>query len=61
MQDLIIRNLKADLARRIAVRVKIVEIEPTDAPEVEDPATCENELRKELEHLYDRSDMPQRK
>ena len=43
MQDLIISNVKADLACRIAVQVKIVEIEPTDAPEVEDAAMYENE------------------
>ena len=46
MQDLIISDVKADLARQIAVRVKIVEIEPTDAPEVEDAAMYETELRK---------------
>ena len=61
VQDLIISNVKADLARRIAVRVKIVDIEPTDAPEVEDAAIYENELRKELEPSYDRLDVPQRK
>ena len=61
MQDLIISNVKADLPGRIVVRVQIVEIEPTDATEVEDAAMYYNELRKELEHSYDRLDVPQRK
>ena len=61
VQDLIISNVKADLARRIAARVKIVEIEPTDAPDVEDAAKYEDELRKELEHSYNRLDVQQRK
>ena len=43
VQDLIISNVKGDLARRIAARVKIVEIEPTDAKDVEDAAKHEHE------------------
>ena len=61
VQDLIISNVKADLASQIAARVKIVEIEPTDAPDVEDAAKYEYESRKELEHSYKRLDVPQRK
>jgi len=36
----------------------MVEIEPIDAPGVEDG---EAELRKELEHSYERLDIPERK
>ena len=61
VQDLNIRNVQADRVRQIAVRVKIVAIEPTDAPEVEDAAMYENKLRKELAHSYARLDLPQRK
>ena len=61
MQELLISNVKADLARRIAAQVKIVEIEPTDAPIVEDSARYEAELRKELEHSYERLDIPERR
>ena len=61
VQDLIISNVIADLARRIAVRVVIVAIEPTDPPEVEDAAINQNELQKELEHSYDRLHVPQKK
>ena len=53
MQDRIISTVKPDLARRIAVRVKIVEIQPTDVPEVEDAAMYEDELWKQLKHSYD--------
>lgn len=61
VQDLIISNIKADLARRIAARVKMVEIEPTEAPEVEDASRYEEELRTELAHSYDKLDVRQRK
>jgi len=54
VQELIVNNIKADLARRIAVHVKVVESEPTEAPEHEDQARYEEELRKELDHSYDR-------
>ena len=54
MQDLIISNVKADLVRRIAVRVKIGEIDTTDALEVKDAAMYENELWKQREYSYDR-------
>jgi len=40
---------------------KIVEIEPTNALIVEDSARYEAELRKELEHSYERLDIPERR
>lgn len=61
IQDLLVDNVKADLARRIAAQVKIIEVEPTNAPEIEDEARYEAELRKELEHSYDRLDVPAQK
>ncbi|RPB18716.1 hypothetical protein L211DRAFT_853865 [Terfezia boudieri ATCC MYA-4762] len=50
IQDLIVNNIKADLARRIAAQVRLVEVEPVNAPQVEDEGRYEAELRKELEH-----------
>jgi len=38
VQELLISNVKADLARQIAALVKMVEIEPTDTLVVEDSA-----------------------
>jgi len=54
VQALIVNNIKADLARRIAVHVKVVESEPTEALEREDQARYEEKLGKELDHSYDR-------
>ena len=54
VQELIVNNIKADLVRRIAVHVKVVDSEPTEAPEREDKVRYEEELRKELDYLYDR-------
>ncbi|KAF8414406.1 hypothetical protein BGX38DRAFT_1335379 [Terfezia claveryi] len=50
IKDLMVNNIKADLVRRIAAQVRMVEVEPVDAPQVEDEARYEAELRKELEH-----------
>lgn len=61
IQDLIISNIKADLARRIAVHVKLVEQECSDPPEPEDKERYEEELRKELQHSYDRLEFPSHK
>ena len=58
IQVLIIKNIKADLARRINRRAKIIEIEPTEAPELEDQAKYEAELRKELKQSYEKLSMP---
>ena len=52
-------NVKADLARRIAAQVKMVEVEPTETLVVEDSAKYEAELRKELEHSYEHLDIPE--
>ncbi|RPB18309.1 hypothetical protein L211DRAFT_854246 [Terfezia boudieri ATCC MYA-4762] len=61
IQELIVNNIKADLARRIAAQVRIVEIESVDVPQVEDEAQYEAELRKELEYSYDRLRVPAHK
>ncbi|RPB19989.1 hypothetical protein L211DRAFT_852695 [Terfezia boudieri ATCC MYA-4762] len=58
IQELIVNNIKADLVRRIAAQVWIVEIESVDAPQVKDEAQYEAELRKELEDLCDRLRVP---
>ncbi|RPB18038.1 hypothetical protein L211DRAFT_854545 [Terfezia boudieri ATCC MYA-4762] len=61
IQDLIVNNIKADLVRRIAAQVRLVEVEPVNAPQVEDEGRYEAELRKELEHSYERLDVPAEK
>ncbi|KAF8428826.1 hypothetical protein BGX38DRAFT_1334659 [Terfezia claveryi] len=61
IKDLMVNNIKADLARRIAAQVRMVEVEPVDAPQVEDEARYEAELRKELEHSYERLEVPAEK
>jgi len=57
IQELLVDNVKADLARRIAAQVRVVEDEPTNAPEIEDVARYETELGRELEHSYERLDV----
>jgi len=47
-----VSNIKADLARRIAVNVKVKEVESEDYPEAEDQIRYKAELRKELQHSY---------
>ncbi|RPB21399.1 hypothetical protein L211DRAFT_851570 [Terfezia boudieri ATCC MYA-4762] len=59
--DFIVNNIKADLAHRIAAQVRLVEVEPVNALQVEDEGRYEVELRKELEHLYERLDVPAEK
>ncbi|RPB19933.1 hypothetical protein L211DRAFT_852803 [Terfezia boudieri ATCC MYA-4762] len=61
IQDLIVNNIKADLVRRIAAQVRLVEVELVNAPQVEDEGRYEAELRKELEHSYKRLDVPAEK
>jgi hypothetical protein len=54
IQELILNCIRADIARRIAAHVKIVEHETTDIPEREDQTRYEAELHKELDHAYNR-------
>ncbi|RPB18610.1 hypothetical protein L211DRAFT_853948 [Terfezia boudieri ATCC MYA-4762] len=61
IQDLIVNNIKADLACRIVAQVRLMEVEPVNAPQVEDEERYEAELRKELEHSYERLDVPAEK
>jgi len=56
-----VSNIKADLARRIAVNVKVVEVESEDPPEAEDQIRYEAEWRKELQHSYERLDVSESK
>jgi len=56
-----VSNIKADLARWIAVNVKVVEVESEDPPEAEDQIRYEAELRKELQHAYERCDISESK
>jgi len=61
VQDLIISNVQADIARRIAAHVKIVEIESTDAPESEDQEKYAGELQQELLYSYNWLHVPESK
>jgi len=56
-----VNNIKADLTRRIAVNVKVVEVESEDPPEAEDQIRYEAELRKELQYSYERLDVSESK
>jgi len=57
IQELLVSSIKADLARRIAANVKIVEMESEEPPEVEDQESFEAKLRKEIEYSYERLDV----
>ena len=48
--DMLLKNIKTDLARRIAVEVKMEDEESTKVPELEDANKYLEELRRELEH-----------
>ncbi|KAF8458809.1 hypothetical protein BGX38DRAFT_1138404 [Terfezia claveryi] len=61
IKDLMVNNIKADLVHRIAAQVRMVEVEPVDAPQFEDEARYEVELRKELEYSYERLEVPAEK
>lgn len=61
VQELLISNIKADLARRIAASVKVVEVESEEPPAVEDQDSFEAELRKELKHSYERLEVSENK
>jgi len=54
VQELIVKNIKGDLAHRIAVHMKVVVSEPTEEPEHKDQVRYEEEVQKELGYLYDR-------
>jgi len=59
--DLLLKNIKMDLAHRIAVKVKMEDEKSSKVPELEDASKYLEELRRELEHSYDRLDIPERK
>ncbi len=62
IRALIVENVKADLARRIAATVKVIDVESEEPlPVVEDQVLFEAELRRELEHSYDRLNVPENK
>jgi len=61
VQELLVSNIRADLARRIAAHVTVVESECPEVPEREDQARYEEELKKELDHSYDRLNLHESK
>lgn len=54
VQELILHNVKADLARRIKASTILVVWEPTEAPEAEDERSFQARLRNDLKHSLDR-------
>ena len=56
-QDLILRNIKADIARRLLSRAKMIEYESESATEAEDQDRYEAELEAELDNSYSKLDL----
>ena len=54
-------NIRADPACRIAVSVKLVDVESTEVSELEDEEEFQAELEKDLKHSLDRLNAPQSK
>ena len=54
IQDLIINNFKADLGRRIVASVNLVDRESMEVPDLEDARKYKAQLRKDLQHSYNR-------
>jgi hypothetical protein len=61
IQELLVGNIKADISRRIASNVRLVEIEPVEPHPVEDEQRFEAELQRELSHSLDRLNVPEYK
>ena len=55
-QDRVLRNIKADIARRLLSRAKTIEYESQSAPEAEDQDRYEAELEAELDDSYSKLD-----
>ena len=58
VQELILHNIKADLARRIRASTILVVWEPTEVPEVEDEQSYKARLRKDLKHSLNKLGQP---
>jgi len=58
--DLLLKNIKTNLARWIVIEVNMEHEASTKVPELEDASKYLLELRRELEHSYDRLDIPKR-
>ena len=58
IKDLIISNIKADIEHQLLSRVKMIETECKNLPEMEDQEPFEAELQQELNKSYDRLDIP---
>ena len=59
IQELLLSNIKADISRRIASNIRLVEVEPIEPPPVEDELRFEAELQRELSHSLNRLKVPQ--
>ena len=61
VQTLMLDNIGADLARRIAASVKLVESESTELSELEEEEEFQAELEKDLKYSLDRLNTPRSK
>ena len=61
VQDLILNNIRTDLARLIASSLKLVDREQTEAPKVENLEIYKVLLRRDLQHSLDRLNTPNSK
>ena len=61
VQTLMLDNIRADLARRIAASVKLVDSESTEVSEVEEEEEFQAELEKDLKYSLDRLNAPRSK
>ena len=59
--DLLLKNIKTNLARWIVIEVNMEHEASTKVPELEDASKYLKELRRELEHSYDWLNIPERK
>ena len=61
VQTLMLDNIRADLARRIAASVKLVDSESTEVSEVEEEEEFQAEQEKDLKYSLDRHNAPRSK
>ena len=58
VQTLMLDNIRADLAHRIAASVKLVDSESTEVSKVQEEEEFQAELKKDLKYSLDRLNAP---
>ena len=58
VQTLMLDNIRADLARRLAASVKLVDSESTEVSKVQEEEEFQAELKKDLKYSLDRLNAP---